>query len=75
MWHKILYILNNKHLILYGFCIKRMHYYYYDDVLWKQRILQIRDLEIYLYHGPVGTTELVLYREVKCIASFIQSVL
>ena len=22
------------------------------------------------YHGPVGTTEFVLYREVKCIASF-----
>ena len=26
-------------------------------------------------HGPVGTTELVLYREVKCTVSFIQSVL
>ena len=26
-------------------------------------------------HGPVGTTKFVLYREVKCIVSFIGSVL
>ena len=27
------------------------------------------------YHGPVGTTEFVLYREVKYTVSFIQRVL
>ena len=26
-------------------------------------------------HGPIGTTEFVLYRKVKCIVSFIWSVL
>ena len=26
-------------------------------------------------HGPIGTTEIVLHREVKSIVSFIQSVL
>ena len=32
-------------------------------------------LYIKLYcHGPVGTIELVFYREFKCIMSFIQSV-
>ena len=30
--------------------------------------------EVNLYcHGSVGTTQLVLYREVKCIVSLIQS--
>ena len=29
--------------------------------------------EVTLYcHDPVGTTQLVLYREVKCIVSFIE---
>ena len=33
-------------------------------------------LRVRLYcHDPVGTTELVLYRAVKCIVCFIQSVL
>ena len=40
--------------------------------LWDRLIFAVIDFKLYC-HSPVGTTELVLYREVKCTVFFIRS--
>ena len=46
----------------------------FGTILLFYRGCPLEEVKLY-FHGPVGTAELVLYREVKCIMSFIQSVL
>ena len=38
-------------------------------ILWSYGRCRLYEVKLYC-HGPVGTTQLVLYREVKCIVSF-----
>ena len=44
----------------------------YDVILLLYRGCPLSEVKLY-WHGSVETTQLVLYREVKCIVSLIQS--